>query len=40
MDKEELLKLILELDGFGLIITDEDLLRQALELPPIHTDDN
>lgn len=33
-DKEELLKLILELDGFGLIVTDEDLLRETLELPP------
>jgi hypothetical protein len=34
MDNEELLKLILQLDGYGLIITDEDLLRETLELPP------
>jgi hypothetical protein len=33
MDNEQLLERILELDGYGLIVTDEDLLRKTLELP-------
>jgi hypothetical protein len=34
MDNERLLERILELDGYGLIVTDEDLLRETLDLPP------